>query len=388
MKIINNDLKRSFLQYKKNKKLKYIKISWKHRVMIFLFFPVVVILPLFFILNFFFKERKKNNSVYILKYSDKNPYIVIYNELVRNFKNNLRFIDYKSFYLPIVPKILLIDYYKILLLKPMFFFCNIDFFLFLVFKLFKYNYFIKFHNIKKLIVLQEYSFYMTYLTRIMEYENKSLFNIMHGIPGKTYNTFRFSKCFIWGEYFRQAYIKNGAYKKQFIVSGSIYHNYLLKNNKNNNEKIDIVYIMAGKMNFYQEVINVLEKLSTNFTVRIKQHPRHYVKLETFLKEDERDIQEIINSCRLVVGHYTTGIFDAFVLNKKVISYMKGYEYFIEYMNYLSSKNIVYNKIDLETLINNRLNEKFLDIVDRNIIDTKVNSFQILKKEVFYEKGLN
>jgi hypothetical protein len=382
MKIINNDLKRSFLQYKKNKKLKYIKLSWKHRVIIFLFSPIIVILPLFFILNLFFKERKKNNSVHILKYSDKNPYILIYNELVKNFKNDLIFIDYKSFYLPIVPKILLIDYYKILLLKPIFFFCNIDFFLFLVFKLFKYIYFIKFYNIEKLIVLQEYSFYMSYLTRIMEYENKSLFNIMHGIPGKTYNSFRFTKCFIWGEYFKKIYLRYGAYKNQFVVSGSIYHNYLLKNYKNNNEQIDIVYIMAGKMNFYQEVIEVLEKLSIDFTIRIKQHPRHYIKLDTFLIEDKRDIITIIDSSKIIIGHYTTGIFDAYILNKKVISYMKGYEHFVEYMNYLSNKNIVYNKIDLEKLINFQSNQKCLELYNNDVIDSKINCFKTLKKEIF------
>jgi len=382
MKIINNDLKRSFLQYKKNKKLKYIKLSWKYRIMIFLFFPILFILPFLFIPNIFFIKRKKNNFVHILKYSNKNPYNIIYKELKIFFEDKLKFIEYKTFYLPLVPKILIIDYYRILLFKPTFFLFNVDFFVFLVFKLFKYNYFIKFYNIEKLIVLQEYSFYMSYLTRIMEYENKSLFNIMHGIPGKTYNSFRFTKCFIWGEYFKKIYLRYGAYKNQFVVSGSIYHNYLLKNYKNNNEQIDIVYIMAGKMNFYQEVIEVLEKLSIDFTIRIKQHPRHYIKLDTFLIEDKRDIITIIDSSKIIIGHYTTGIFDAYILNKKVISYMKGYEHFVEYMNYLSNKNIVYNKIDLEKLINFQSNQKCLELYNNDVIDSKINCFKTLKKEIF------
>jgi hypothetical protein len=217
-------------------------------------------------------------------------------------------------------------------------------------KISKYYFMWKKNKLSKMIVMQEYSFYMSYLTRVIESENGKLYNIQHGIPGETYCCFRFSKSFIWGEHYKQVYIKQNAKRDQFIVSGSIVHSFLNRKRKNQIEDIDILYVMQGKIEGMEDVIEALEEVSKYKKVLYIQHPRHYVKnITSSLPETQENIYQLLMRSKTVVSHYSTALLDAVVLGKKAISYLKKDD-MKSYVNYLPQGNIVNDKNLLENIL--------------------------------------
>ncbi|PTB86936.1 hypothetical protein C9925_02035, partial [cyanobacterium G8-9] len=234
------------------------------------------------------------------------PYHTIYRRLRKDTK--YKFVSLCRYYFPKLPWIFVKDIGILLIKEPLFFMQNLYFIGALSLKISHYNHMIHKHHINYLIVFQEYSFYSSYLTRIMENNEGRVYNIQHGIPGDTYSFFRFSKCFIWGEYYKKKYIQNKAFSSQFILSGSIFHDSIVIKKKK--EYIDILYIMQGYVGNTEDILSILlllEKLSAQYTVRILQHPRHKISIPYNLVEYEGQIIEGIQCSEVILSQYSTAI---------------------------------------------------------------------------------
>ena len=368
-----SDLQRSFLQYKKHQELGHLKLNYFHKIsFIFIFF---LLLPFIFV-NIFFIYKRKNSEIYVIDYEAKQPYIRINQEFEKS--NRFRFLKINRLSIPTVPLIFFQDIIK----NPIFCITHLAFLGALLLKITKYYFFIKYYNISKLIVFQEYSFYMSYLTRIMESDGGKLYNVMHGVPGESYCFFRFSKCFIWGEFYKEVYIKNGADKNQFIVSGSIFHYSLLKNRNTNIEDIDILYAMDGDVTGKDDVINILEKLVNKYKIRVKQHPRYRVDIGDTLIEIDNDIIEAIVHSKLIISHYSTALLDVLIMGKTPISYLYNDVLEREYIPYLEKSLVVSNKLELINLIGKRMEYNDEIIVDKQYIEMKKNPIKVIIDELF------
>ncbi len=366
-----SDIERCLKQFRKHEQLNYLILSPLLKIILGITFFILLPFTLF---ELFKKRAMDKKSIYIIDYDDNEPFRSIKFSIkeVKGFT----FIPIKRNYIPRLPSIFLKDVWLILMTKPIFLIKNLDFFGALAWKISKYYALICKYNIHHLIVFQEYSFYSSYLTRVLELDGGKLFNIQHGIPGKTYSYFRFSKMFIWGEYFKEVYIENGADKNQFIITGSIVHS-SIKNKLTRDDYIDILYIMQGNQDEMDDVFHTLEKLSEKYIVKYIQHPRHFVQVNTKLQECNLDIWSAIIQSKRVVGHFSTALLDARWLGKRVIAYPK--KDIQEYVSYLSKENIVYNKEDLLKALTKPLTKE--STLDTYCIATEDNPVIKIKEEI-------
>lgn len=378
--MFNNEfLRRSYLQYRRNSELSFVNLNFMKKCLLAFYF---FLSNLFFVFQIFFKLKKTDSlGIVFLKYDDKTQPFKTINTFLS--ESNINFIDIEKKYLPITPFILIKDLMSEFKEKPFFVLKNLDFFFALNMKISKYYFFIKYYNVNKLVVFQEYSFYMTYLTRVMKSENLELYNVMHGIPGDTYCFFKFTKTFIWGEYFRNKYLDLKAEPNQFVLSGSIYH-YAIKekySKLNISTSIDILYIMQGAEKGYSDVLEVLIKMSSNYNIVIKQHPRYKIKLNTVLKETEEDTLDCISKSRLVISHYSTALIDSIILDKSIISYidLKSVEY--KYISFLDDNFIVSDQKKLEIKINDMLKNEKKVFLKNDFIEFKNNPLLEILKEI-------
>ena len=341
MSLYISDLERSLLQFRKHEELKYLMLSRTQKF--FLGIAFFLLLP-FSIFGIFKKNQHNNaNTIFVVDYGKSEPFNSIYNA-IKSLKG-FKFIKISRSYFPILPYIFLKDIFFIIKKKPLYLLSNLDFFGALSLKLLQYYSVIQRNDIQYLILFQEYSFYSSYLTRVMESQEGKLFNIQHGIPGKTYAYFRFSKMFIWGEYFQEQYIKNGADRNQFEIIGSMVHTLRRRKSLSMNvEDIDILFIMQGEQRELSDILEVLEVLSDRYNIQYIQHPRHPVKLNTSLRECRLSLWEALAKSKKVLSHYSTVLFDASWLGKESIAYLSIEQE--EYVSYLPKKNIIHNKKDL------------------------------------------
>ena len=376
----NLDLGRSYRQYEHHRKIGYLKLSLFHKILLSILFFLLI--P-FFILSFIFKKCNKRSNVAFIMYTPKDqPYKTI-NNFLRSM--NVDFIKIKKLYLPIVPIIFIQDVIKELLNSPWSVIKNLPFLGGLLIQISKYYFFIKFNKISKLVVMQEYSFYMTYLTRVLEYEGGKLYNIQHGIPGETYCHFRFSKCFVWSEYFKEQYVKLGADEKQFIIAGSIYHKAILQNNfkKDYCSPVEILYMMQGAHKKHKDVLEVLEQLSFDYKTGIRQHPRHKIVTNAHINELDEDTVDCIENTNIVISHYSTALLDAAVLGRIAISYLDKDSIERKYVSFLNKQYIVDNKDDLRNLILKSIKlENKNNLMEKKFIDTDTDIKKVLLDEIY------
>jgi hypothetical protein len=209
---------------------------------------------------------------------------------------------------------------------------------------------------------------------------------MHGIPGDEASYFRFSKCFVWGEFYKKFYIEHFAEKAQFLVSGSVYHTSLIERaDKSVPKEYDIVYLMQGNgfatQDEIDDVLETLEGLSVAYKVAIKQHPLHYVTIKYNLEEIvEKDIFSVLNNCKIALSHFSTSLLDAKLLGINVVSYSKINRK--NMLEFLDQEEIATSKEDLLSSLKNSLqNPSRSKPLEHIYIDTDVNTLSVIKKEI-------
>jgi len=376
--MINDDLMRSYKQYIKQQEIGHLKINFLKKLLLSLLF--FILLPLG-ILKLFYMNTKKNSKLFIFPFGNKEPMKSIISEL-KNLNNSEIIIYPQAFY--IFPFLLLKDFIGTLFTHPLWTIRNLDFFGALSLKVSKYyGYKVK-YEMSKLLLFQEYSFYSSYLTKIFENENGNLYNLMHGIPGKEAAYFRFSKCFIWGKYFENYYISNGAERNQFTIVGSIYHT-KLKNKENSNlGRYDIVYALQGDQygNMYSTkmILSILQKIQSEYKLKVvvKQHPIYSNSVPIPRNIDIIDVspfESIVNS-KILISHFSTMLLDAKVLEKKVLAFVSKEEK--EMVGYLSNNEIITEEKELSMAIIKLLRTNKGIELSTNIIDFELNTLETLK----------
>ncbi len=370
--MIHPDLMRSYMHMKRHEELKYLKIKVVPRVLLSILFFLLI--PSVF-MSYLFK--KTHTKIVVLNYGNKAPFDIIYS-VFRKHKI-FKLIPLDKFFIPILPPIFIRDIRDILRDNPIFILKNLYFFGAMSLKISQYYFFIRRHHISSLIVFQEYSFYMTYFTRIMEYEKRKLYNIQHGISGDTYCYFRFTKSFIWGRHFKEKFIKNKAEINQFILSGSIYHQALKEQETTMTEEIDVLYVMQGEMTEMYDVLEVLGDLSQNLVIRYIQHPRYPADISTQLIASEYDIVSSILKSKLVLSHYSTALLDASFLGKKALSYTKKEKNMNKHVSYLEQESIIHDKAELRYKILRK--NTIVSQLDEKYIESNKDTINMIKQEL-------
>ncbi len=377
--MIDSDLKRSYYQYLQHIKMGHIKPGMFARFLLSMIFVVLFLFSIFFSFLYFRKNPIKRKN-YLIDHSNIEPHKSIKDELTKD--GTCELIKASKYVLPVLP----MRFYEEIFKNPRFYLRRMDFLGALSLRVMQYYSLFYKNKMKSLVVLQEYSFYMSYLTYLVESEGGKLFNIMHGIPGKEASFFRFSKCFVWGEYFKDLYIRQHAKSDQFIVSGSIYHTLLLRSVDMGKSKVyDIVYMMQGgafvTKDEVSDVLDTLRELSGKYKIAVKQHPLYKIELAPGLRTiDKGDIIEVLPSTRIVISHFSTSLLDAKIVGLQTVAYSK-----IErgsMLGFMKKEEIMDSKSDLLKYLEDILyNQTKADVLKSYYIDLSKSTLTLLKKEI-------
>ena len=340
--MINSDLKRSYLQYAKHIKMGHIKPNLTQNLILsFLFFIIAV--SSLVLAPFYYRHKNSQRTNAIINAAKTEPLQNIVNTLQEGYI--LPSIVTNKYTLPILPYFFYVD-----ILKNFSFYRNkLPFLGALSIKVLQYYSTYYHHHLDRIIVFQEYSFYMSYLTYLIEHDGGKVINIMHGIPGKEAAYFRFSRAHVWGDFFKNFYINNHADKNQFIISGSIYHK-ILQEQSITTSTYDIVYFMQGEKYIepdeLSDVLNVLSHLSKIYRVALKQHPLYPVYNTNGLTtiEDYSTI-EVLHMTSIILSHFSTTLLDAKVMSKHTFAYSKVNRGNL--LSFLSEHEIISTKTELQ-----------------------------------------
>lgn len=190
-----------------------------------------------------------------------------------------------------------------------------------------YSYNIEKYSPRILLVTSEYSFTSSLLTEFCERNKVKHINYMHG--EKIYEIrssfFRFHKCYVWDEHYRNLFIKLKAYKEQFEVIN--YIEFIPKINFKDNSKLyNTYYLQCGETEIeIRNIILFLKKLEkkTGYAPKIRCHP---VYTENRIKkiipsdfiDNEENIYESIEKSYYVISKFSTVLYEASILNLGII----------------------------------------------------------------------
>jgi len=375
----NEDLMRSFNQYIKHKKIGHLKINLFKKIS--LSFLIVFLFPLIF-LNFFYWTSKQTNKLFIFPFNNREPMKTIVEDL-RKISNSQVILNPQALY--IVPFILYRDFLLCLINRPIWTIQNLDFWGALALKISKYYGYKQRYGIKNMLIFQEYSFYSSYLTKIFESEHGKLYNMMHGIPGEEASFFRFSKCFVWDEYFKSYFIRNGAEEKQFVISGSIFHQ-KLKEYLSNSIVIqyDIIYALQGdeysSSKYKQEILKLLNELRDKHGLKIAIKP-HPIYMDTFKSYGfdiiTNPVYESIGVTQLVISQFSTMLYDAKSMGKKAFAFLPEKQRHL--VSYLKEEEVISDYKEASNKVLELLNKNRKEKLD---IAKKIDTLEIVDATIY------
>lgn len=185
-----------------------------------------------------------------------------------------------------------------------------------------YSYQIEALKPERIIVCNEYSFTCTALTRYCRCRNILHINVMHGekLFYMRDSFFRFDKCYIWDEYYKNLFCRLRADKDQFIVA--IPPSLLFDKSFCREKEIDYIYYLGNERGDTLEKIiqfmNIIKK-KRNLQVAVRPHPRYTNKseLETvainIIIEDTSNIsiEKSILRAKNVISSYSTVLNQAY-----------------------------------------------------------------------------
>lgn len=193
----------------------------------------------------------------------------------------------------------------------------------ILFKLALYSQLIRRYGPNAIVVFNEYSFTSSILTAYCESKRVEHIDIMHGekLLFIRDSFFRFTKCYIWDDYYKELFIKMKAYPDQFVSAIPPFIKIDLHRYKNEAVHSDYKYYLAN----YTEaelasIVKVMSRLKGNDTkIVYRPHPRYsdIDLLRRYVSEDEIEypkevnIMESVANCNTAVGCFTTVLNQAF-----------------------------------------------------------------------------
>lgn len=210
-------------------------------------------------------------------------------------------------------------------------------------KIATYSYAIENHNPNVIISSCEYSFSSSLLTYYCEQKNIEHINIMHGekIFDITDAFCRFSKFYIWDEYYVNLFYDLRANKSLFLVENQFLLNKINFNKIITLKKIYYKFYLAYETKESLSVLhNIVEFfLKNNLSVKLRPHPTYtnLKMLNTYFDDElienfnDVDIITSILSSKNVIAVGSTVLYLAYLLDVSVIiddlSNIKRYNYF-------------------------------------------------------------
>lgn len=195
-----------------------------------------------------------------------------------------------------------------------------------------YNYNIMYFKPKCIIATSEYSFTSSILTHFCEKQNCLHINVMHGEKSFDINNsfFRFHQCFVWHEHYIKLFSELKADQTQFIVElpRKFLYTEGSSTKQKNNSKLVLKYYLGGEN---KELLNILAKtlnvLASKYQIVIRLHPRYsdineikHVFGDNIHIEDPNSLTiiESLMCTDYIAALYSTVLFEAYCLNKKII----------------------------------------------------------------------
>ncbi len=143
-------------------------------------------------------------------------------------------------------------------------------------------------------------------------------------------------------------------------------------------------MMQGKHANQDEIDDILEvlyDLSKHYNVAVRQHPIYKVSIMHDLKEiKSMDFDDILNSSKMIISHFSTSLLDAKVLSIPSVAYSKIDRN--KMLAFMDKKEIANSKSELLILINYYMSPlNSVKDIDNNFIDFDIDTLRILTKEM-------
>lgn len=235
-----------------------------------------------------------------------------------------------------------------------------------VLKLAYYSNMIRTFRPKAVVTHNEFAFTSSVTTLYCERMGVKHINVMHG--EKLYyirdSFFRFSKTYIWNEYYRQLFVSLRAAPTQFVVSVPL--SMRIESGKYASEKdyADFkYYLQIYTSEQISSIVSTMNSLKAQgYSVKYRPHPRYsdIAALEKLVSKDEieypREVSILtsVDNMKYAVGSFTTVLNQAYASGKKVVLDDVTYR-----EQYIATKQRDYifsaqgmDSIPLSTLINN------------------------------------
>lgn len=220
----------------------------------------------------------------------------------------------------------------------------------IIIKISFYRYFIEEYHPKAIAINSEFSSASSVMTAYCENVGISHFNIMHG--EKLYfirdSFFRFSRCYVWDEYYKDLFISLRADNSQFIIEKPESVLFDVSKYKGKRQMIDYKYMLNGNSKL-EEIAAALHKIrDKGFRVMVRPHPA-YSNIELvkhFFEEDEIEpctvtIEESLSNSQNVISLYSTVLLQAYFSGITIV--MDDLNYEKEYQKLKELKYILINK---------------------------------------------
>lgn len=193
----------------------------------------------------------------------------------------------------------------------------------LLFKVALYSQLIRRYEPNTIIVFNEYSFTSSVLTAYCERNSVEHIDIMHGekLLYIRDSFFRFTRCYIWEDYYKRLFIKLRAFPDQFESAIPPCMKINIAEYKNDSVYSDYKYYLANYTE--EELASIVKSMSIlkedNTNVRYRPHPI-YSDINLLMKYvPEKDIEypakvnimESIANCKTAIGCYTTVLNQAY-----------------------------------------------------------------------------
>lgn len=233
------------------------------------------------------------------------------------------------------------------------------FFLRIIIKVSFYRFFIEEYHPRAIAINAEFSSASSVMTYYCEQMGISHYNIMHGEKLKYIRDsfFRFSRCYIWDDFYKDLFISLRADKNQFIIEKPESLLIDISKFKGKRPKVDYKYMLNGNTHL-SEIACALHKLrDKGFKVMVRPHPA-YTNLDIvrqFFEESEIEpcsvtIEESISNTENVIALYSTVLLQ---------SYFSGVGIVIDNVNY--EKEYIKLK-ELNYILINKQHQKLSDLI--------------------------
>ena len=160
----------------------------------------------------------------------------------------------------------------------------------IIFKISIYRYFIEKYNPKAIAINAEYSSTSSVMTMYCELQGIDHINIMHGekLLNIRDSFFRFTKCYVWDEYYVELFKKLRAKDGQFVIERPASLIFDVEAHKGEIPHSDYKYMLFlnNKLDQIRLIITQLQK--KGYKVMVRPHPSYtdMNRLRAFFNEDE------------------------------------------------------------------------------------------------------